>query len=128
MIVLSAEHVREAEVVDISLVIIHEAAHARIAKAGVHYWPDLRQRIESRCILEEMGFCRRLEAAGWGMDKRIAWYEHRLSAPPYPTWSVGKWTGQLLLTSLFGLPLYLLYTLLSHEAEAERRREAGNAS
>ena len=121
-IVLPAARVRDEEPVEIALTMIHEAAHARLEKVGIGYWPDLQQRIESRCVKEQLGFCRRLEAAGWGMDRRIKWYEHRLSGPLYERWSAARWALYVLFLPLLALPVWLWYTALAHAEETARER------
>ena len=48
----------------IALVLVHEAVHARLARAGLSNWPDRRQRTEALCYRQEMAFARLLERAG----------------------------------------------------------------
>ena len=40
--------IKQADAGELALVIVHEAAHARIYQAGVGWWPDLFERIERR--------------------------------------------------------------------------------
>lgn len=55
--ILLPSHVFEAPDIDaVASYIVHEAVHARIAKRGIRYWPDLRARIERRCLREQIAF------------------------------------------------------------------------
>jgi hypothetical protein len=44
----------------IALTIVHEATHRRIEQSGVWYWPDLKSRIEARCLREQVSFAQLL--------------------------------------------------------------------
>lgn len=57
---LSAKFVLEYSVANLAIVIVHETTHARIDRAGIPYYPDLSNRIERRCALEEIAFAERL--------------------------------------------------------------------
>lgn len=52
---LTSQGVRE-----LSLKIVHEATHARIHRSGIAYDPELRSRIETMCVKEEIAFAGRL--------------------------------------------------------------------
>lgn len=43
--------------------IVHEATHARLTKRGIPNHPELRSRIEHRCVREEIAFLRRVEGS-----------------------------------------------------------------
>jgi hypothetical protein len=106
------------------MTLVHEAAHARIVRAGIPWWPDLFERIETRCVKEELAFCRRLQAAEWQVDARIAWTIRRLSSPLAPDPSpLRTWIGFLL----FSIPGWALFNLLAW-AEEERRKEQGSST
>lgn len=64
---------------DIAATIIHEATHAKLSRAGIFIWPDIRLRIERICVREEIRFFRRLGGAGWrGIEPRLEWYAQLL--------------------------------------------------
>jgi hypothetical protein len=52
--------VRESSAALVASVLVHEATHARLYRAGIPYWPDLRSRIEALCTREEIAFASRL--------------------------------------------------------------------
>ena len=58
--VLTRETVRDHSDAIVASCIVHEATHARLERAGVHYFKDLRPRIEARCVREELSFAERL--------------------------------------------------------------------
>jgi hypothetical protein len=63
----------------LALAIVHEATHARIARAGIWPWPDLVPRLEVRCHREEIAFAQCLPRAAYpGTDTAIAQYEERI--------------------------------------------------
>jgi len=47
----------------IASVIVHEATHARIARCGIEYREELRQRIEQACIRRQMVFTKAIPEA-----------------------------------------------------------------
>jgi hypothetical protein len=73
--ILNASRVLSGGRADIAATIVHEATHARLCRAGVFGWPDIRQRLELICVREEIRFFRRLGDAGWNVDARLDWYE-----------------------------------------------------
>jgi len=48
----------ERKPVELASVIVHEATHARIHRAGIRYRAELRHRIEAACFREEAAFAR----------------------------------------------------------------------
>ena len=77
----------------IAATLVHEAVHARLQRAGLRYWPDLRPRIEAVCVREEIAFVRLLAAAGFTDTERwLAWLDRRLQRYTKPLrlrdWSV----------------------------------------
>lgn len=76
--VLSSEEVMKLPMHEMALRIVHEAAHARISKAGVAWWTESFAQIEARCIKEEMGFCSSLGDRGYSIDDRMRYYERQL--------------------------------------------------
>lgn len=78
--VLEFNHARADSKGNIALTLVHEAAHARIYKAGIRYWPDLVERIEVRCVKEQIAFARRLGVVGWDVGATLRYLETRLSS------------------------------------------------
>ena len=66
-------------VVDLATTIVHEATHARLARAGIGYPEAWQLRIERRCMLEEIAFLRRLPDGGARAAAREAELEPSLS-------------------------------------------------
>jgi hypothetical protein len=64
-----------------ALVLVHEATHARIEKAGIRYDPVMRGRIENICVKQEIAFARRFS----GGATYIASAQRALN---HPWWSV----------------------------------------
>lgn len=72
---ISEKRARESNEIRIALTLVHEATHARIARAGVHYSTRSRLRVERRCIREQISFVQRLGAAGYeGTDRWEAYF------------------------------------------------------
>lgn len=62
----------------IALILIHEATHARLHRAGIRSWPHIRERLERVCIKAEYRFAKRLEAAGWNVQQILEYYADKL--------------------------------------------------
>jgi hypothetical protein len=77
--VLEAGDVQRLTAANLALAIVHEAAHARIFRRGVPYWPGLAERIEARCVKEQIAFTRRLGRAGWDVGPMLDHYQQRLA-------------------------------------------------
>jgi hypothetical protein len=89
--VLSADQVASGQAHEIALKIVHEATHARLLKAGVPWLPDLFDRVERRCIREEISFCKHLSEHGYSVAQRVSWYEKRLQQPIYTRKALRAW-------------------------------------
>lgn len=63
--VLPVGRVLESSRERLALTIVHEATHARIARAGVLPTVDKQARIEQRCVKEEIRFLNVLKVAGY---------------------------------------------------------------
>lgn len=48
---------------ELALTIVHEAAHAKVDRAGISYSPDRQIRIERVCVAAEIAFARKLPNA-----------------------------------------------------------------
>jgi hypothetical protein len=79
---LDPYQVQQQPVEATALILVHEATHARIQKAGIRYNIPMRDRIEAICVNEEIAFAERFaNGAGYIASARRA-LEH-------PWWSVG---------------------------------------
>jgi hypothetical protein len=67
----------------VALDLVHEAAHVRLHRTGLHYWPDLQQRMEGLCIREEIAFVGVLPKAGYKLKEGwlAGWDEYRRTYP-----------------------------------------------
>lgn len=64
-----------------ALMIVHEATHARLARAGMLPTARRRRRIEKRCLKEERCFTCLLERAGFaGAERLLAWLDTCIAA------------------------------------------------
>ncbi len=93
--------------------IVHEATHARLCRRGIQYSRELRRRIETLCVREEIAFADKLPSGDWTrptLDKlAMPWWSDAdlhlrnlqlLRASRIPTWIVGlfdrryrRWRG-----------------------------------
>jgi hypothetical protein len=71
---------------ELALVLVHEAAHARITRAGIPYIPALRERIERICVAAEVAFAAKLPDSDYWMEFAAAkladpwWTDERVRA------------------------------------------------
>jgi hypothetical protein len=64
----------------VALSLVHEAVHARFARAGLLSRGRDAAREEVRCNREELAFLERMEAVGWsGTPKLRTWLQDRLA-------------------------------------------------
>jgi hypothetical protein len=90
--VLSRAGALNGAAVRIALTIVHEATHARLFGAGIRYRRSLRERVERRCVHEEIAFLESLKMKGYqGTDAWALYLQERLSRP----W----WTDDALFRS-----------------------------
>ena len=61
----------------LALTLVHEGAHARLARAGCRYHEAARGRIERVCVRQEAAFARRIP----GADRLVDEAEERLENP-----------------------------------------------
>ena len=70
----------------LALIMVHEAAHARITAAGVYPSSPIMQRLEQRCVREQISFALLLQRAGFGGTERVLeWLHGCLTADPWWT-------------------------------------------
>ncbi len=55
-LVLDSGYVKNVDQIAIAGTLVHEATHARLHQAGIPYSLSLRERIERRCVAEEVAF------------------------------------------------------------------------
>lgn len=80
--VLDLDYVRRTtDPTQIAIVIVHEATHARLRRAGVRFSAERAARIERTCVREEVRFAQKIP----GADLLLRWAEERLRV--YSRWS-----------------------------------------
>lgn len=57
---LSGSYVKTSTAESLAMTIVHEATHARLSAVGIRYTPGMRDRIERRCVREEVAFAEAL--------------------------------------------------------------------
>lgn len=92
---------------ELAMMIVHEATHARIAKEGLKYSPDHREEIERRCVDAEITFAARIPDSQHAVQKvrdllRTKWWETSTS----DTQMASELTGR-------GIPEWLVKRLVS---------------
>lgn len=58
--ILRSGYVREGTPAAVATTIVHEAAHARLCRAGIGYGAGIRARVEAACVKEQIAFAERL--------------------------------------------------------------------
>ena len=56
MITIPLHCFQQADSDAVASLIVHEAVHERFEARGIRYWPDLRARMERRCLGEQIAF------------------------------------------------------------------------
>jgi hypothetical protein len=67
---------RTIEPEQLAVVIVHEASHARLHRAGIRYGRNRESRIERICVREELRFARKIPDA----KKLVEWITARLNS------------------------------------------------
>ena len=57
---IGVDYARRAPPLDLAMMFVHEATHARLARAGFRYLEPCRERIERICIAAEIAFAERV--------------------------------------------------------------------
>jgi hypothetical protein len=97
--------------------LVHEAAHLRIARAGVEYRPSSRARIEARCVREEVEFLRRVPGDG---DRLASEAESQLTAP---WWTEGMRHERVRrMAKSADLPEWVTALIVKQQAESTTRK------
>jgi len=89
----------------IALVVVHEATHARIHRAGIRYKPALRERIERRCVREQMA----VAALAPDGERLVAWLEQTHAESWYTEPQMRR--RQLEELRLIGVPRWVITVL-----------------
>ena len=111
--VLSLDAVQNRPREQLALAIIHEAAHARLYRAGVGFERKHQARQERCCVLEQIDFLRRLGALGYrGTDAWIQYFQNALSRPWWGREAIHKRVLHYLRRSDFSPRLIRLYDFL----------------
>lgn len=99
---LDPSHVEQQPIQAMALILVHEATHARIRRAGIRYDPEMRGRIERICINEEIAFAgqvengaiyiaearRALDQPWWSVNDERKREERQLRALGWPEWTL----------------------------------------
>lgn len=64
---ICSTHVLESTTLEFASVLVHEAVHLRIARFGIRYENERKERIERRCIAEQAAFLRKRGSDGTAM-------------------------------------------------------------
>ena len=75
---LCSAHLMSSTQIELASVLVHEAVHLRIARQGIRYEERLQERIERRCIREQVSFLRKQGSKGVAM---AAVFESALNSP-----------------------------------------------
>lgn len=114
-VALDVEHVKHHRLLSISMTIIHEATHARLAEHAALAATDRRrrERIERACVAQEIAFARRfpeasdlilgakakLDSRWWEQTSGRDEFDKRLEKANVP-----RWFRRMLLWVHFGAP------------------------
>lgn len=82
---LSSGFLMEAMPVSIAAVLVHETVHLRIARSGIEYHPDVRERIETICTNAEARFLRR-----YGGEKANEMADQLVDGLNRPWWTAAQ--------------------------------------
>ncbi len=76
---LSTRVVEQHSALNVAMLLVHEATHARIEAAGIRQWPDQRSRFERACVRAELAFASRVSRDAYpGIE---GWIEKRRGSP-----------------------------------------------
>jgi len=68
-------YARRVGSLDLALMIVHEATHARLSRAGFRYLGECRERIERICVAAEIAFAQRVPGSEAAVEKARALLE-----------------------------------------------------
>ncbi|TGQ45915.1 hypothetical protein [Mesorhizobium sp. M00.F.Ca.ET.216.01.1.1] len=107
----------------IASVIVHEATHARLARVGIEYREELRQRIEQVCIRRQLASIKGLPKATEAFDEA----ERMLDALPDMgdiAMAERAFAGELEAARYLGVPDWLLQKIVIIRERRSRRSAA----
>ena len=113
---ISVSYARRVPPVDLAMMIVHEATHARLAEEGRKYIGDQREKIERECIAEEVAFAKRIPGTEDVVARTEALLDHN--------WWMGKEYERSMLSELRarGVPEWIASRLVSHSSRKSQRK------
>ena len=78
---IGTDYARRALPLELAMMVVHEATHARLARAGFRYVGACRERIERICIAAEIAFAERVPGSGAAIDGTRALQESEWWTP-----------------------------------------------
>jgi hypothetical protein len=78
---VSHDYAKRSSALDLAMVIVHEATHARLEALGVGYNAATKEAIERRCIEAEVAFARRVPDSSPAISRAMALFERQWWRP-----------------------------------------------
>ncbi len=78
---IGVDYARRVPPLDLAMMFVHEATHARLARAGFRYLGARRERIERICIEAEIAFAERVPGSETAIDSARALQENEWWTP-----------------------------------------------
>lgn len=72
---IGVDYARRAPPLELAMMFVHEATHARLARAGFPYLGECRERIERICIAAEIAFAEHVPGSETAIDNALALQE-----------------------------------------------------
>lgn len=69
---IGAGYARRVAPLDLAMMLVHEATHARLSRAGFRYVRTCRERIERICVAAEIAFAQRVPGSEAAVDRARA--------------------------------------------------------
>ena len=82
---IGVDYARRAPPLELAMMFVHEATHARLAIAGFRYLGACRERIERICIAAEIAFAERVPGSETAIDSTRALYKSEWWTPERST-------------------------------------------
>lgn len=92
---ISIEYARRVTPLELAMMIVHEATHARLWYIGCGYDDSVRERVERACVSAEIAFASRIPGSAEAIDKTRRLLETR--------WWTTAQHGHRLASTLLGL-------------------------
>lgn len=112
---ISISYARRVPPVELAMMIVHEATHARLADEGRKYYGDQRENIERECVAEEIAFAKRIPGTEQVVARTEALIDHK--------WWTGKEYERSMLSELRvrGVPMWIARPLVSYASRKIQR-------